>query len=883
MTPVTFLLNGRRLTAQSDSTILQVARDNDVDIPTLCEHKPLTPHAACRICLVQEQSEGRLLAACATTVAQDMDISTDSDAVLRHRRMTVRLMLASHSASCMVCGKGNRCELRRIASDLGIGTAGLYRMRQPALTLDDNPFISRDPSKCILCGKCIRICQEVVVEEALGYLERGFSTRLATFTDGPLHQSECTFCGACVSACPTGALTEAHPAYGGTGDRTVTTTCPYCGSGCTVDVQVKGDTVVRAVPSDPERPLCVRGSYGLDFIHSPDRLHRPHVRRNGKLQPVGWPEALSFLAGELQQTLDKWGPEAVGVLGSPRGTNEDNYLLQRFARSVLGTNNIDNGSRLYGAPVRQGLMATLGVPETNPDPDHLARSEVILVVGADLPNSAPQLAYAVRRAVKLHGARLILLDPARSRLDRFASLRLRPYFGTDGVLLKSLAEVICREELFDREFITRRTEGFEQFRQAVSDLAPEQANQVTGVPARHITQAARQFAGARQAAVIFGRGITQQPMPSEAVKALANLSMLAAAVWIPGGGIYAVELEANGRGACQMGMLPDMLPGYDRLDHRGIRRGFEEVWGGPIPAERGMAALQMIQAAAEGQLKALYVVGENPFRSYPDPQLVREALDNLQLLVVHDLFFSETASCASVLLPAASFAEKDGTFSSADGRLNRLSRIMEPPGQSLSDWSIILRLAEEMQHPLPFSSLKDIQAEIAEILPELEPLPPPEGSRGERPTAVGSRWPSTRGIARFCIPRLPEVATPSEGYPFTLVVRGSPWGQGTGQRTGRSRQLRTFCSRGVVEVPHRAAGRLHLSEGETVKVVSEHGSLAVQVKLSYSLPDSVVALMAHRKEAPPAALFAFEADPDTGTPLMKTCHVRLERVRHHER
>ncbi len=879
MSRVPVRLDGRDVRGTPDMTILDLARQEGVEIPTLCEHSALSPYGSCRVCLVEEEKSGAMLAACVTGLAPDMVINTQSERTLKHRKMIVRMMLASHPSSCTVCDKGNRCELRRVAGDLGIASPGMDRVAQPTQIVDLNPFIERDMSKCILCGKCIRICHELVVEGALSYRDRGFAAHAATFGDGVLEGSECTFCGACVSACPTGALMERRRGYTGSGDRTVQTVCPFCGCACPISVTVKGNRLVRVEPADPEQPLCVRGSYGLDFVHSPDRLRKPQIRKNGELVPVEWDEALTYAGERMQEIISDRGSDSAAVLGSSKGTNEENYLLQRFARAVLGTNNVDNGGRLYNAAVRVGLSETIGVPETTDRITALADADVILVVGADLANSAPQLAYAVRRAVRLGDAQLILIDPSRTRVGSMADMWLQPRLGTDTAFLAAVTHVICHEDLVDQEFVARKTEGFEALCDAAAEWTPEWAEEVTGIPAREVRRVARTFAGASQAAIIYGTGITQQSRPAEGVKHLANLTMLTGNLWRAGGGLYAVQKENNGRGACEMGALPEFLPGYHRVDHRGMRRGYEESWNVQVPDTPGLSVLEMMLAAERGEIGALYVVGENPLKNYPNPRKMRRALESVDFLMVQDLFMSETAELADVVLPAASFCEKRGTFINFEGQIRTLNQVFEPEEGALTDWEIILRLAENMGVHLPFASVEDIQEEISDLLPEIGPLDAATHVRDANDEAgsAARRWPVSRGIARFCPPELTLPEEPPAEYPFTLVASNTLWGQGGGGRTGRSSRLSEFAGESFVEVSCVDASRLGLQSGDRVRLVSPVGAVAVRASLSEELPAGVLTLPAHFPDAPATALFDVSLDPDTETPIMKSCHVRMER------
>ncbi|MEW6034766.1 MAG: molybdopterin-dependent oxidoreductase, partial [Chloroflexota bacterium] len=637
---ITITLNGVEVSGHPGMTVLELARESGVHIPTLCHHPHLAPIGACRICLVEEEKSRALLASCVTPIAPGMMINTASPRVLERRKTIVRLMLASHPDSCMVCDKGNRCELRKVAADMGVGLIELDRIPQLATIEEVNPFIERDHSRCILCAKCIRADQELVVEGAIDYLNRGFCSKPATLGDLPLEKSECTFCGTCVAVCPTGALMEKVKPYRGAVATTVATVCPFCGCGCAIYLDVKGGSVVRSGPRENSSvngpALCVRGSYGCDFIHSPERLTTPMVRVDGELKAASWEQALSLAARELLRIREAYGPGSMAILGSSKCTNEENYLLQKLARTVLGTNNIDNGSRLYGGPSH--ARTTPGVPGTVNAVEDIERSDVILVVGSDPTVSAPLIGYAIKRAVRQRGAKLLLVEPRGTRLTRFAHLWLRARPGTDVCLINGLARAAIEEGLSGRESASSGVQGFDTYKENLRKYTGQHVTKVTGVRAEDIRAAGQLLARARHASVVFGSGITQQAQGADAVLALLNLATLTS----NRGRVCALLKENNARGACDMGALPDLLPGYQSMTDTQARKGFEGHWGVTLPSQPGLTAVEMVQRAKEGSIKAMYVVGENPALSFPHLSLVREALASLEFLVVQDMFLTET-------------------------------------------------------------------------------------------------------------------------------------------------------------------------------------------------------------------------------------------------
>jgi len=883
---ITITLDGREVSGYLGMTVLELARESGVEIPTLCHDNHLPPTGACRICLVENEQNGALLASCVTPIASGMLINTHSSRVIERRKTIVKLMLTSHPDSCLVCDKGNRCQLRQIASGLGIGLIELQRIPRMAGIEEVNPFLERDLSKCILCAKCIRACQELVVEGAIDYFRRGFTTVPATLNNVPLEDSECTFCGTCVALCPTGALMEKDRIYGGTVKAATETTCPFCGCGCSICLEVKDNQVVRVVPGNENSvnggALCVRGSYGCDFINSPDRLIKPLVKRGDTFEEVSWEEALEQVATGLKRVKDERGASSLAVLGSSKCTNEDNYVLQRFARTVLGTNNIDNGARLYNsAASRVGLGSSLGFSGTTNYLSDLEQTDLILVVGADPGSSAPVVGYAIRRAVRQRGVKLLLIDPRQTRLSLFAHLWVQPEVGTDVALINGLAKVIIDEGLLDEEFVARRTDSFEAYDESLKKYTLEYVEKITGVAGQEIRAAARLYAGASRAAIVYGTGITQYATGTNGVAALANLTLLTGNIGRKGGGIYALQRANNGQGACDMGTLPKFLPGYQSVTDVQARERFEKCWGASLPAEVGLTTLEMMEQARKGKIKGMYIVGENPVLSFPNSRLIAETLASLDFLVVQDMFLTETAKLAHVVLPAASFAEKEGTFTNFEGRVNRLGKAIEPIGESLPDWEIVVRLAGKMDCPLPFSSVQDVMSEIEELVPSYEAYTDSEKqdelAYGETRRTSGRSL--LKGFARFStIEYRPQAGVRKSDYPFTLLTGTTLYHFGTGTRSSRARRLRKFSPRSFVEICESDAGKLAVADGDEVKLISAVGEITTTVKITDTLRNGMLFMPSSFPETPVNELFDIVLDPETKAPSLKACSVRIEKL-----
>jgi len=882
---ITITLDGREVSGYLGMTVLELAKESGVEIPTLCHDNHLSPTGACRVCLVENEQSGALLASCVTPIASGMVINTHSPRVIERRKTIVNLMLTSHPDSCLVCDKGNRCQLRQIASDLGIGLVELQRIPKMTSIEDVNPFLERDLSKCILCAKCIRACQELVVEGAIDYFQRGFTTIPATLNNLPLENSECTFCGTCVALCPTGALMEKDRTYGGTIKTTTETTCPFCGCGCSICLEVKDNQVVRVIPGKEDSvnhgALCVRGSYGCDFVNSPDRLTRPLVKRDDTFEEVSWEEALKQVATGFKRVKDERGSGSLAVLGSSKCTNEDNYVLQRFARTVLGTNNIDNGARLYNSASRVGLGSSLGFSGTTNYLSDLEQTDLILVIGADPSSSAPVVGYAIKRAVKQRGVKLLLIDPRQTRLSLFAYLWLRPEAGTDVVLINGLAKVIIEEGLLDEEFVTRRTDNFEAFDESLKKYALKYVEKTTGIRGQEIRAAARLYAGASRAAIVYGTGITQYATGTNSVEALANLALLTGNIGRKGGGIYALQRANNGQGACDMGTLPKFLPGYQNVADAQARERLEKCWGASLPTEAGLTTLETMEQVKEGKIKGMYIMGENPVLSFPNSRLVTEILASLDFLVVQDMFLTETAKLANVVLPAASFAEKEGTFTNFEGRVNRVRKAIEPIRESLPDWEIVARLADKMGYRLPFSSLQDVMSEIEELVPSYETYTDSEKqdelAYGE--TGRTSGRPLLKGFARFSPTEyIPQEGERKSGYPFTMLTGSTLYHFGTGTRSSRARRLRKFSPRSFVEICESDARKLAVNDGEEVKVISAIGEVTAMVKITDTLREGMLFMPVSFPETPVNELFDIVLNPETKAPSLKACSVKLEKI-----
>ncbi|MEW6201087.1 MAG: molybdopterin-dependent oxidoreductase, partial [bacterium] len=721
MDTVTITLNGREISGHQGMTILELAQEVGVKIPTLCHSPYLAPVGACRVCLVEDEKRRALVASCVTPIAPGMVINTESPLVMETRKAVVELLLSTHPDSCLVCDKGNRCELRTVAADLGIGIIEFDRIRQFRQIEEANPFIERDLSKCIMCGKCVRACQEIQVIGAIDYADRGFDSHPSTALDVPLDKSSCEFCGTCVALCPVGALSEKSRRYRGTGTESIPSVCGFCGCGCSILLEVRDNQVVGVRPNMVNSVnnifLCIRGHYGYDFIHSPERLTAPLIRKNGKLTEAAWDEALDLVADRLTEIKEKYSANSLGVFGSFRCTNEENFVLQKFARVALGTNNISNSARMSTMPTIMGLARAFGFSSATNLLEDIEKSSVILLIGANPRDSHPLIAQKIKRAVRFNGAKLLLVDPRRTEMTPFAAKCLQTNPGTDLALINGMMNVILTENLHDKDFVEERVEGLEKIRDCVNRYPPQYAAKITGIPQEEIIDAARLFACAECASIIYGTGITQYINATYSVLAIANLALLTGNLGKTGAGVFPLVKENNDQGACDMGVFPDYLPGYRKVSDQEARAAFEREWKVSLPVTDGMSGFEMVTRALTKEIRGIVNVGANPVAIFPDTKTMKRALEALDFLVVLDIFLTPTAELAHVVLPGACFAEKDGTFTNMERRIQRIRKAVDPPGQSRPDWQIIADLSARMGYKIDYSSTAEIMDEIARLTP----------------------------------------------------------------------------------------------------------------------------------------------------------------------
>jgi len=880
---INLTINGKSLNSVAGTSILEVALANGIKIPTLCHDPHLKPIGACRLCLVEDKKSGRIMASCVTPVSANMAILTDTPAIKKHRKNIISLMIANHPESCIVCNQGNRCELRRIAADLGVGQTGFYPMPFYTGLEEANPFIIRDLSKCILCGKCIRADHELVVIGAIDYNLRGLKSRPATVHEMPLERSSCTFCGTCVSMCPTGALLPKNNGYVGSPEKESTTICGFCGVGCSLVMGSVAGKVIEVNPSHREgtvnqSTLCVRGHFAHDFLNVSERLTVPLIRKEGELSPVSWDEALEYGAERFLSIKKANGPQSIGFLGSSKCTLEENYLFQKMARAIIGTNNVDSGSNSVGQMVLTHLNKRLDDGDRVKSLNGLENAEVILVIGINPTQSVPVVGYYLKRASRFKGIQLIVVDPKKTDLVPFSDLWLPVLPHTDSELINGLAAMLYARKSYNAEFINRFTKGFETYRDGLSSLDFERVSHVTGLD-RRIMEKATDLIEGRKIAIVAGQGVLQQRFGTRTMDSLLNLALMTGSLGGEGKGLYLVSKENNQFGAWDMGSMPDFLPGRQSIQNNLMRKRWEQCWEVKLSSEPGLNMIRMIEEAEDRNLKALFIMGENPVQSFPQPDRIIKALNNLELLVVQDILNTKTTRMADVVLPGAASCEKEGSFTNLEGRVQSFKPVVPPPGKAKADWEILDLLFSKLGYGKRYPTLKKIREEISRLVPMYEELESSNKAFWVKETSNRLLFnPDGEGEP---IPFSPvtsiEAETSNENYPLKAILGSLRYHLGSGTRTGYSNRVRDFALKGEAELSPEDGIHLNLKEGDTVKISSPYGFISRAVTLNKDMRQGLIFIPTAFHENDAMRLIAFAHVGDTDFPGWKECNVRIEK------
>lgn len=916
-------IDDNSVNAAEGQTILEAARAAGIVIPTLCYHKDLSPVGSCRLCLVDVDGHAGHVPACSQPISDGMVIHTETPEIVTSRRFVLELLLLRYAERGDTVNDHAETEFLHWVKH--------YQARSPAepaaahcpVNSDANPFVWVDMNKCILCTRCVRACQEVQCRFVWGVAGRGMDAQIVAGDGVPMLDARCESCGACVAYCPTGALDDKMSVGLGKPDCIVSTTCTYCGVGCGLDLNVKNDRIIR-VTSNPAAPvngmsLCVKGRYGYDFVHHPDRLTGPRVRRyllEGKPKAtaagaerdwvdVDWPTALDLVARKMVGVGQASGPEAFGVLGSAKCTNEENYLMQKFARQVLGCQNIDHCARLCHSSTVAGLAMALGSGAMSNSMDDVAEhAKAVFLIGSNVTEQHPVFGTMLRQAVLERDMQLVVADPRRIDAVDFAALHLRHRPGTDIALVNGLMHIICKNNWHDADFIARRCENFAEVAASLERYPPDAVSALTGVPMDLLVRAARLLSAARPMAVVWAMGITQHTTGVLNVLSLANLQMLLGNFGKPGAGVNPLRGQNNVQGACDMGVLPNVYPAYQAVTGPGAT-AFAAAWatepaGPALPARPGLTVTEMVEDFGAGRLRLMYVLGEDLAQTEPDVNHARACLAKGEFLVLQEIFPSETAEFADVLLPGATFAEKFGTFTNTERRVQAIRQAVKSPGTARADWAITAELARRVlalqgrqprgpQAGWEYADAASVLAEVAAVTPSYAGVSWARLERGERlqwpvPNATHPGTPIlhidrfTRGLGRFHVAdHLPAAELPSAEYPMLLTTGRVIYHWHGGELTRRARGLQEVYPESLVEIHPDDGKRIGLADGGSVRLRSRRGTMLGRALLTERVSPGIVFGNFHFPgEHNVNNLTIAALDPVAKIPEFKVCAVAIE-------
>ncbi|MFL9880513.1 formate dehydrogenase subunit alpha [Herbaspirillum rhizosphaerae] len=905
-TEVTLEIDGVAVTVPSGTSVMRAAVEAGINVPKLCATDSLEPFGSCRLCLVEiEGKDGRKMkgypASCTTPCESGMKVQTQTPKLADIRRGVMELYISDHPLDCLTCPTNGNCELQDMA-----GTVGLREVRYGydgdnhlEMKKDEsNPYFTYDPSKCIVCNRCVRACEETQGTFALTISGRGFESRVSAGQMDTFMESECVSCGACVQACPTATLTEKTVIMMGQAEHSKVTTCAYCGVGCAFKAEMKGNEVVRMVPYKDGKAnhghSCVKGRFAWGYATHKDRITKPMIRSKitDPWREVSWEEALGYAASEFRRIQAKHGKDSIGGITSSRCTNEETYLVQKLVRAAFGNNNVDTCARVCHSPTGYGLKQTLGESAGTQTFDSVMKSDVIMIIGANPAAAHPVFASQMKRRLR-QGAKLIVIDPRTTEMVKSPHiqadyhLKLRP--GTNVAVITALAHVIMSENLQSEEYIRDRcdVQSYEQWKEFVlrEDNSPEALSAVCGVSAEELRGAARLFATGGNGAIYYGLGVTEHAQGSTMVIGIANLAMATGNVGREGVGVNPLRGQNNVQGSCDMGSFPHELPGYRHISDSTVRAMFEQAWGVTLNPEPGLRIPNMFDAAMDGSFKGLYCEGEDIVQSDPNTQHVAAALQEMECIVIQDLFLNETAKYAHVFLPGSSFLEKDGTFTNAERRISRVRKVM-PSKSGKSDWEVTVALAEALGYPMPYNHPSEIMDEIAALTPSFH------GVSYDKLERLGSiQWPCNesapegtpimhigsfiRGKGKFL--NTQYFATDekvTQRYPLILTTGRILSQYNVGAQTRRTENSQWHNEDRLEIHPHDAEDR-GVREGDWVGIESRAGQTVLRATVTERVQPGVVYTTFHFPESGANVITTDNSDWATNCPEYKVTAVQV--------
>jgi formate dehydrogenase major subunit len=901
---VTLEVDGVSVTVPEGTSVMRASIEAGSKVPKLCATDSLEPFGSCRLCLVEIEGRRGLPASCTTLVESGMKVRTQTERLQQVRRGVMELYISDHPLDCLTCGANGDCELQDMAGVVGLrevryGYDGANHLKAAKDT--SNPYFTFDPSKCIVCSRCVRACEEVQGTFALTIDSRGFASAVSPGQNVDFMDSECVSCGACVQACPTATLLEKSVIERGQAEHSHVTTCAYCGVGCSFRAEMKGTEVIRMVPNKDGRAnhghSCVKGRFAWGYATHKDRIKSPMIRKKitDPWQEVSWADAIAYTAAEFRRIQEKHGRDSIGGITSSRCTNEETYLVQKLIRAAFGNNNVDTCARVCHSPTGYGLKTTMGESAGTQDFDSVEHTDVIMVIGANPTDGHPVFASAMKRRLRA-GAKLIVVDPRvidmvdGPHIHADHHLQLRP--GTNVAVVTALAHVAAAEGLLDEKFIAERceTKAFETWRKFVLDPrnSPEATEHITGVPAATVRGAARLFATGGNAAIYYGLGVTEHSQGSTTVMAIANLAMGTGNIGRPGVGVNPLRGQNNVQGSCDMGSFPHEFPGYRHVSDTATRALFESDWGVPLSDQPGLRIPNMFEAAIDGTFKALYVQGEDIAQSDPNTQHVTAALTSLECLVVQDLFLCETAKFAHVFLPGSSFLEKDGTFTNAERRISRVRKVM-PPLTGMADWEVTVALANALGYPMHYDSPADIMDEIARLTPtftgvsfaaidRLGSIQWPCNAAAPEGTPIMHIEEFVRGKGKFVVTEfVPTEEKVNQRFPLILTTGRILSQYNVGAQTRRTANV-AWHDEDRIEIHPQDAEDRGIREGDWVGITSRAGETVLRARVTERVQPGVVYTTFHFPESGANVITTDNSDWATNCPEYKVTAVQATLV-----
>ncbi len=893
-------INGEPFEIKPGETILQFVRryfEKDT-IPTLCDAPNLEAFGSCRVCSVEVSRPGnggvRTVAACHTPVEEGMIIQTESPTIQKLRKNIIELVLTDHPLDCLTCEVNGNCELQDTAARVGIRKVRYPEGKNHLDRQKDNshPYMTSDLSKCIMCYRCVRACDEVQGQLVLNVMGRGFDAQIIKGANQNFFESECVSCGACAQACPTSAISDVFQSKALVGQDKIRTVCTYCGVGCNLEVSVKnGEILSIQAPMDAEvnsGHTCLKGRFAFKFYKHPERIQYPMVRKNGKLERVTWDEAYDFIIAKLNEVKSKYGPNAIGGISSARCTNEENYLMQKFIRAVIGTNNIDGCARVCHSPTALGMQRTFGTGAATNSIEDLKHTKAIMIIGAN-PTDGHPVTGAKLRQFAMKGKTTIVIDPRRTEIAKYAThhLQLRP--GTNVAVLNMMLYHIIKEGLVAKDFIDARTEGFEDFKENILKLNIAELEEVSGVKSEDARAAAIAYASAERAMSFHGLGVTEHYQGTYTVMLIADLAMITGNIGKPGCGVNPLRGQNNVQGMADMGVQPYQGAGYLDITQPEIQKKYSDFYGVPVPSEIGFKIPEMYDAAIEGKFKALYVMGEDMAQSDPNTNHVIKALQSLDLLIVQELFMTETAKYAHVVLPGASFLEKEGTFTNGERRIQKVNKIVEPIGESKSDGQIVVDLMNRMGYKQEDYSGETVLKEVSKIVPFFE------GVTWNNLGINGKQWPVLpdgtdtkilhkeefkRGKGKFVFKEYvetPEILEYSEEFPYILTTNRvlEHYNAGTmTRRTGNNE----IITEDILMINPIDAKENDIESGDRVEIESARGKVEIKAFVTDEVKPGILSTTFHFPELMLNIVTSSISDEIAKCPEYKVVCVRMKKL-----